>query len=45
VKIPTLDQQNMMAKIDQSGAKLEATVAEWMTANESMWQKWVAAAK
>ncbi len=45
VKIPTIDQQNMMAKIDQGGAKLEATVADWMSANESMWQKWVAAAK
>ncbi|MGI9483489.1 MAG: ABC transporter substrate-binding protein [Hyphomicrobiales bacterium] len=45
VTIPTTDQQNMMAQIDQEGGKLEAVVADWMGKNEAMWKKWVAASQ
>ncbi len=44
VSIPTADQQNMMAEIDQKGGKLEKVVADWMMGNEDTWRKWIAAA-
>lgn len=45
VTIPTVDQQNMMAAIDQQGGKLEKVVAQWMADNESLWGPWVEGAK
>ena len=44
VSISTDDQQNMMAAIDQNGGKVDDIVAEWMAANESTWQEWIATA-
>lgn len=45
VSIPTADQQNMMAAIDQEGGKIESVIGEWMDANEGVWSEWVAAGK
>ncbi len=44
VSIPTADQQNMMAAIDQKGGKIDKVIAGWMANNEAKWKKWVAAA-
>lgn len=43
VAIPTSDQQNMMAAIDQGGEKIDNVIAQWMRDNEATWQQWVAA--
>lgn len=45
VEIPTADQQELMAAIDQRGDKIEGVIADWMAANESKWSDWVAQAK
>ena len=45
VSIPTADQQNLMAAIDQAGGKIDTVIADWMANNESVWSAWVAAGK
>ena len=45
VSISTADQQDLMTSIDQAGGNVETAVAEWMSANESVWSEWVAAGK
>lgn len=43
VRIPTADQQAMMAAIDQNGEDLEQVIAQWMDANEETWRSWLPA--
>ncbi len=45
VSIPTEDQQNMMAEIDQDGGKLEKVIETWMASNEAKWKPWIEASK
>ncbi|WP_170361707.1 MULTISPECIES: ABC transporter substrate-binding protein [Ruegeria] len=42
----TNDVQNVLIlEVDQNGREVKEVVAEWMGANEDVWQPWVAAAK
>lgn len=43
VTVPTADQQDMMAAIDQNGEKIDTVVGDWLTANEASWKSWIEA--